>query len=113
VLKEKPPRPFGPGYYFPYVCFSCCKSFKRTAEPDLPNKKCPDCGGVTVGLSRNFKAPPRRSHAEWKVVEYLVAHGIRYFPIYDKVTRHRIHDPYPRTMRAAQKLVRGYVARDA
>jgi hypothetical protein len=113
VLKQKIGGTGGAGYYFPYVCFSCMKSFKRAHVPSLPDKVCPDCGGVTVGLSRNFKAPPTTSRAEWKVVEYLVGAGFRFQHIQDPSTGERIHDPYPRTMRAAKEFVRKHVVRVA
>src|SRR5262249_22203450 len=84
-------------YYIPHVCFRCRKSFKRADRPipyiprrhrkggkpaadqRLPAKKCPDCGGNAVALSRKFKPPSRSDVTQWKKVEYLVAHGFRFF----------------------------------
>lgn len=103
----------GGGYYVPYACFSCSKSFKRAYSPGLPDKVCPDCGGMAVGLSRNFKAPPRSAKAEWKVVEYLVRAGFRYQHLREPRTGRLIQDPYPRSMRAAREFVRMHVVRVA
>ncbi len=64
------------GYLFPYVCFSCRKSFKR--PPVEEARLCPDCGTETVRLSRKFKAPPKAATKRWQVVEYLVSKGFRY-----------------------------------
>ncbi len=76
-------------------------------EPDvagLPDKVCPQCGGIAVGLSRKFKAPARTDIAQWKKVEYLVCHGFRFF---------REHGPegpvpYPSTLAEARAFVRRY-----
>ena len=103
----------GPRYFGPYICFKCSKSFKRAVTLGLPDKVCPDCGGVAVGVSRNFKAPPKDARAEWKVVEYLVRAGFRFQHIRDPKTGLQIHDPYPRNMRSAKEFVRIYIARDA
>jgi hypothetical protein len=93
------------GYYAPYVCFSCRKCFKRRAELGLPDKTCPNCGGVAIGLSRNFAPPPFSDRAQWRTVEYLVGSGFRYFPLRDERTGQRIADPYPRTLREAEVFV--------
>jgi hypothetical protein len=96
----------GGGYYAPYVCFVCRKCFKRRAETGLPDKTCPHCGGVAIGLSRNFAAPPFSDKAQWRTVEYLVRSGFRYFPLRSEDTGQRIADPYPRALREAEAFVR-------
>lgn len=102
--QTKPAR--GGGYYAPYACFSCRKSFKRRAETGLPGKTCPQCGGAAIGLSRNFAPPPTTDKTQWRVVEYLVRSGFRYFPIRDESTGLRIRGPYPRVLREAELFVR-------
>jgi hypothetical protein len=96
----------GGGYYTPYVCFTCRKCFKRRAEMGLPDKTCPHCGGVAVGLSRNFAPPASSDRPQWRTVEYLVRCGFRYFPLRDEATGERIADPYPRALREAESFVR-------
>src|SRR5687767_5864871 len=74
-------RPAGPRHLYPYVCFACRKSFRRSvglSVKGLPDKVCPECGGRAIGLSRKFKAPARSSAAQWAKVEYLVRHGFRF-----------------------------------
>jgi DNA-directed RNA polymerase subunit RPC12/RpoP len=106
VLRSKEARQPGPPYLFPYVCFACRKSFKRTIDvnaPGLQDKVCPECGGKAVGLSRKFKAPARTDIAQWKKVEYLVRHGFRFFSLegVDAVA-------YPKTLAEARTFVRRY-----
>jgi hypothetical protein len=98
----------GPRYLFPYVCFTCRKSFKRApiGQKGLPDKTCPDCGGVAIGLSRKFKAPSRLDAAQWEKVEYLVAHGFRFFSQTDAKTR--VSVPYPETLKDAREFVRRF-----
>jgi hypothetical protein len=106
VFRPKAPRLSGPAYMFPYVCFVCRKSFKRSIEPNvqgLPDKVCPECGGTAAGLSRKFKAPARTDIAQWKKVEYLVRHGFRFF------SEGGLHAAaYPKTLAEARAFVRKY-----
>jgi hypothetical protein len=95
----------GPAYLFPYACFSCRKSFKRKFEDGLPNKTCPNCGGVAIGLSRNFKAPASSDSGQWKKVEFLVEHGFRFYHQYN-VDGHLV--PYPATLAEAKDFVALY-----
>ena len=102
----------GPRRLFPYVCFTCRKSFKRMVEPDvagLPDKVCPQCGGTAVGLSRKFKAPARTDIAQWKKVEYLVRHGFCFFSQHEPGGT----APYPSTLAEARAFVRRYGKREA
>jgi len=59
-------------------------------------KKCPQCRGVAIGLSRKFKAPRKNDLAQWKKVEYLVRNGFYFEPI---------GEPYPKTLRDAMEFV--------
>lgn len=100
------PDPSAPGrpsrvYLFPHVCFVCRKSFRRLPL-DEP-RKCPDCGGATVRLSRKFKAPKRGDLQAWRVVAYVVRSGFRYQPIY---LENGELVAYPRTLREAEAFVR-------
>jgi hypothetical protein len=61
---------------------------------------------VAVGLSRKFKPPPRSDAAQWKKVEYLVAHGFRFFSHRDPKTGASI--PYPETLGEARLFVRRF-----
>ena len=109
---QKAPRVLGPPYLFPYVCFACRKSFKRRIKPGvpgLPDKVCPECGGVAIGLARKFKAPARTDIAQWKKVEYLVRHGFRFFSLQgpEGVVA------YPETLAEARAFVLRYRKREA
>jgi predicted RNA-binding Zn-ribbon protein involved in translation (DUF1610 family) len=97
----------GPRRLLPYVCFTCRKSFKRgLVGQELADKKCPNCGGVAIGLSRKFKPPLRSDAAQWKKVEYLVAHGFRFFSQRD--LRTGATTPYPATLAEARIFVRRF-----
>jgi hypothetical protein len=88
-------------FLFPHVCFGCRKSFRRPPA-DVP-RKCPDCGGPTVQLSRKFKAPRKDDLAAWRVVEYLVRCGFTYRPIYLESGE---LVAFPGTLREAESFVR-------
>ena len=87
----------------PFVCFPCRKSFKRSVNLESP--PCPDCAGPTVGLSRKFHAPPMRDVKSWRVVEFVVANGLRYHAIRRDTGR---WVSYPRTMAQAEEFVVRY-----
>ena len=105
---EPAPKVTGPAYLFPYACMTCRKSFKRKAIEDktgLPDKKCPDCGGLAIGLYRHFKAPPKDDIQQWKKVEFLIQNGFRF--------NHQLDGngcvvPYPTTMAEAKNFVLQY-----
>ena len=93
----------GPRYLLPHVCFRCRKSFKRYEGP--LDKKCPDCGGKAIALSRKFKPPARSNERQWKKVEYLVAQGFRFA---SQRTMTGELAPYPRTLAEAREFVRRF-----
>ncbi len=106
--RKVPTEPVGtfPARLYPYACFACRKSFKRKlsegSEVGMPDKTCPHCGGVAIGLSRNFKAPPMNDIQQWKKVAYLVKNGFRFYHQYDESGQ---AVPYPATMAEAPKFV--------
>jgi len=63
---------------FPFVCFGCRKSFKYPASTE--GRVCPQCQKPLEMLSRKFSAPRALDLAQWKKVEFLVAHGFRFYP---------------------------------
>jgi len=65
-------------YLLAHVCFLCRKSFKRPYSEN-EEKRCPECGGNCIALSRNFKAPKKDDKAQWEKVEFLVNEGFRFF----------------------------------
>jgi DNA-directed RNA polymerase subunit RPC12/RpoP len=105
LLPAAKPKPLGPAYLFPYACFTCQKSFKRKVDVGLPEKTCPHCGSVAVGLSRNFKAPRADDVKQWKKVAFLVKHGFRFFHQYDAAG---LLVAYPSTMSEAKEFVARY-----
>jgi len=101
-----------PNYLFPYVCFACRKSFKRSiTEEGLPDKTCPNCGGVAHGMSRKFKPPAAKDTTQWDKVEFLFQNGYRFFTQHDENGQ---CVPYPKTIKEAKAFVlrfgKGYFA---
>ena len=88
-------------HLFPHVCFSCRKSFRRPISDEA--RACPECGGVTIRLSRKFKAPKKDDLNAWHVVEYVVASGFVYQSIH---LENGALATYPKTMKEAKEFVR-------
>lgn len=86
---------------FPFACFACRKSFKRPwvslTKPRGLNKfatkafeesakrferefshKCPNCGGKTHFMGRDFKAPKSPDKKSWARVERFIYSGRTY-----------------------------------
>lgn len=94
------PRVGHPPWLFPFACFECRVSFKRPYAGGAWVRKCPQCGGRAIGLSRNFKPPARADLAQWIKVRFLVQNGF--------VFQHVADVPYPKTLRAARAFVDKY-----
>jgi hypothetical protein len=68
-----------------FACFDCRTSFKQPGssnwDPSIPERpfECPNCKQPMTRLGRYFKAPPRRSAAQWHKVELLVLFGESFF----------------------------------
>jgi predicted RNA-binding Zn-ribbon protein involved in translation (DUF1610 family) len=92
-------------YLFPFVCFSCRKSFKKPNSVSV--RSCPECGGAMTQLSRKFKAPKRSDTAQWKKVQLLVSHGFRFYSVYEQTERGSSRVAYPRTLEEAREFVKG------
>lgn len=107
-----PPTPAkGPVYAMSFACFACQKSFKRHVEAspkDYPGHMvCPECGGESVNLGRNFKPPKKNDVKQWEKVKFLVDHGFRFQKI--RVgTNHHDTVPYPETLEEAKEFVKTY-----
>ena len=93
----------GKTHFVPYICIACRKSFKRPHGIEL--KRCPQCSGEMVRLSRKFK-PPKNSDVEaWRVVEYVVNAGFSYESIHIENGQQA---RYPKTIKEAEEFVRLY-----
>lgn len=110
-IQPPPPAHKGPVYAMSFACFSCQKSFKRHVEAspkDYPNHmSCPECGGVSVNLGRNFKAPKKNDVKQWEKVRFLVDHGF----LFQKIrvgANHHDTVPYPETLEEAREFVKTY-----
>jgi predicted RNA-binding Zn-ribbon protein involved in translation (DUF1610 family) len=90
-------------YFFPFVCFSCRKSFKKPSSPSV--RSCPECGGAMTQLSRKFKAPKRSDTTQWKKVQFLVDHGFRFYSVFDR-TNCGQRVAYPKTLEEAREFVK-------
>lgn len=67
-------------FRFPFVCFSCRKSYKLPTS-DKP-RLCPQCRKPMEMLSRKFSAPKSKDILQWKKVQFLVEHGFRFYSVY-------------------------------
>lgn len=90
-------------YLFPHACFTCSKSFRRPVSEEP--RKCPDCGGLTVRLSRKFKAPKKDNANAWLVVKFVVDSGLVYQSI--RLEGGYLAE-YPKTMKEAEIFVAQY-----
>jgi hypothetical protein len=92
-------------YRFPFVCFGCRKSFKYPAS--ATGRACPQCQKPLEMLGRKFSAPRTRDLAQWKKVEYLVAHGFRFYSVGVLVSSGGfLFVKYPSTLAEAKRFVR-------
>jgi len=94
-------------YLFPHVCFSCRKSFKKPMRA-LP-RRCPQCHGPMVMLSRKFSAPRMTDVGQWRKVEYLVGHGFRFQSIREQSGGLLVQ--YPATLADAKSFVERHAKR--
>lgn len=94
-------------FRFPFVCFSCRKSFKYPAC--TVKRTCPQCRSPMEMLSRKFAAPKSRDVAQWQKVKYLVAHGFRFYSVYQAVEGGgRLAVRYPATLKEAEVFVQAF-----
>lgn len=93
-----------PPYLVSYACFTCRKVFKRDYDPNMLEMKCPNCGGISHNVGRNFRAPKRGNKNQWEKIEFLVSNGFRFQSIY--VDGKRLS--YPDTLEEAKFFVEKY-----
>src|SRR5262249_40942368 len=74
-------------YLFPFACFACRHSFRRPFAPGANERPCPHCGAPAIRLARKFKAPPTSDKEQWEKVRFLVAHGFRFWSVYNRLSR--------------------------
>ena len=86
-------------YLFPFACFACRHSFRRPFAPGVNERPCPHCGAPAIRLARKFKAPPISDKQQWEKVRFLVAHGFRFWSVYN---RDGLSVTYPKTLKEAQ-----------
>ena len=94
-------------FRFPFVFFTCRKSFKLPASAS--SRICPQCRKPMEMLSRKFAAPKSKDVAQWQKVRFLVEHGFRFYSVYEqtedggkRVVR------YPVTLEEARLFVQTY-----
>jgi hypothetical protein len=93
-----------PSYLHPFACFSCKRSFKRSAARSV-ERTCPHCGSVAVAMNRKFKPPPRSDEDQWRKVEFLYKPGFRFQRVYDE---QGMSVRYPATLEEARQFVRRF-----
>ncbi len=94
-------------FRFPFVCFSCRKSFKQPVSSTL--RKCPSCRQPMIMLSRKFSAPASRDKKQWEKVQFLVEHGFKFYSVYELLSDgvyQRVR--YPETLQEAKEFVVRY-----
>ena len=99
--KLKPQQQFR----FPFVCFSCRKSFKYPATEAA--RVCPQCRKPLQMLSRKFSAPKSKDRQQWEKIRYLVEHGFRFYPVRPSQNS-GVSVRYPTTMKEAKVFVAAY-----
>lgn len=95
-------------FRFPFVCFVCRKSFKYPAN--LAERRCPQCRGGMVMLSRKFSAPKAKDRDQWKKIQLLVEHGFRFYPVYKPVAGGWQAVRYPQLLNEVAEFVRDFAA---
>jgi predicted amidophosphoribosyltransferase len=94
-------------FRFPFVCFSCRKSFKYPAR--AAKRVCPQCRSPLEMLSRKFSAPKSNDVSQWQKVRYLVEHGFRFHSVYQSVeSGGKLAVPYPATLEEAKSFVQAF-----
>ena len=87
-MTRRKDQPYGT-YKDHYACFECRKAFKQSNILDLPKQRrprrgekttvlCPQCRNPMHNMGHAFKAPRQNATKQWKKVETLIAHGIRF-----------------------------------
>ena len=90
-------------FRFPYVCFTCRKSYKYPAQ-SAP-RICPQCAKPMEMLSRKFSAPKSKDKQQWLKVQYLVEHGFRFYAAYEMHGAAAVRMKYPSTLEDAKTFV--------
>jgi hypothetical protein len=94
-------------YLFPFACFGCRKSFKY--PPRSEGRLCPQCRKPLEMLSRKFSAPKSRDLAQWRKIEFLVAHGFRFYSVYEPSSTGGLRKVrYPDTLAEAKLFVKTF-----
>ena len=95
-------------YSMSFVCFECCKAFKREYQigSGIRELPCPQCGSTAHNLGRHFKPPKRRDAKQWDKVNFLFEHGFRFQKI--RIGGHHDTVPYPKTLEEARDFVVRY-----
>jgi len=68
----------GPEYLIPFACFVCRKSFKKPVPDGEYEHSCSECDSPMYEMGRNFSAPKKEDHKQWRKVQLLYAHGFRF-----------------------------------
>jgi DNA-directed RNA polymerase subunit RPC12/RpoP len=93
-------------FRFPYVCFSCRKSFKYPARN--AERICPQCAKPMTMLSRKFSTPKSKDIPQWKKVEHLVRNGFRFYSFYEKTETGGSWVRYPTRLADVNDFVERY-----
>jgi len=95
-------------FRFPFVCLACRKSFKYPVKTS--ERRCPQCGGGMVMLSRKFSAPRSKDMSQWEKIRFLVEHGFRFYPVYEPSCGGMLSVRYPATLSEAKTFVQRFSA---
>jgi predicted amidophosphoribosyltransferase len=91
-------------FRFPFVCFSCRKSFKYPESE--AGRICPQCRSPLEKLGRKFSAPPSGNKEQWDKVEFLVKNGFRFYTVYEQIKPGVLMAvKYPATLQEARSFV--------
>jgi hypothetical protein len=74
-------------------------------------RRCAQCRGPMVMLSRKFSAPNSKDLAQWAKVKFLIEHGFRFYSVYEPhESGGMVRVAYPKTLREAEGFVVRYQA---
>lgn len=61
------------------VTFKCPRQARKKIGMRAARRRCPDCGGSTIGLGLAFKPPKQNDRRAWRKAESMARAGNEFF----------------------------------